>query len=320
MKIPFIETLIELATTNPKLMLLTADLGFDFFEKFEQQFPDQFLNVGVAEQNMMGVATGLALEGFTVFTYSIGNFATLRCLEQIRNDACYHKANIKIVANGGGFSYGALGMSHHATEDLSIMRALPNISVLAPCNDWEVRASVKAIANSPGVSYLRLDRTSVNQLNALAPSYALGKSQLIKAGEDISLLSIGGILEETLLAHAELAKRGISARLINMGSLKPLDTQAILAAAKETGGIISVEENTIIGGLGSAIAETCMSHGIFPQRFLRLGLPDCYSEIVGNQAYLRAHYQLDAKSLVRKTLDLLHLTENVESVTENPTS
>ena len=152
----FLNSLTKLAESDKEIILLTGDLGFGVFENFEKNFPGQYFNVGVAEQNMIGLATGLALEGKKVVTYSIGNFGTLRCLEQIRNDACYHDVNITIVANGGGFSYGSLGMSHHTTEDLSIMRALPNISVVAPCTEHEASEATTAMITKGGVGYLRL--------------------------------------------------------------------------------------------------------------------------------------------------------------------
>ena len=149
-----------LAERDSRLMLVTGDLGFGVLNRFIERFPRQFLNVGVAEQNMTGIAAGLALEGRTVFTYSIGNFPTLRCLEQLRNDAAYHGANVKVVAVGGGFSYGSLGFSHHATEDLAILRALPNVTVVAPGDDWETQEATTAIWEQPGTCYIRLDRAS----------------------------------------------------------------------------------------------------------------------------------------------------------------
>ena len=160
MRDAFLDKLTRLASKDKDIVLLTADLGFGVFEDFESQFPGQYFNVGVAEQNMTGLASGLALEGKKVITYSIGNFPTLRCLEQIRNDACYHNLNITIVASGGGFSYGPLGMSHHATEDIAILRALPAMSVTAPGTAWEAGEAIEVLIKNKGVSYLRLDKTT----------------------------------------------------------------------------------------------------------------------------------------------------------------
>src|SRR3990170_3459063 len=160
MRDAFIDRLSAMACRDPRVMLITGDLGFGVFDSYRQRFPAQFINAGVAEQNMTGIATGLALEGHIVYTYSIANFVFMRCLEQIRNDAAYHDCNVNVVAIGGGFSYGALGISHHATEDLAIMRAVPGVTVVAPGDDWEASEATAAVATSPGASYLRLDRSA----------------------------------------------------------------------------------------------------------------------------------------------------------------
>ena len=165
MRDTFIEQLTKIARNDPNVLLLTGDLGFGVFENFRKEYPKQFLNVGVAEQNMSMIAAGLALKGKRVFTYSIGNFPTLRCLEQIRNDICYHDLNVTIVSIGGGFSYGALGMSHHATEDLSIMRALPNITCVAPSSLEETKDATFQLYKKKGPSYLRLDKSDASYEN-----------------------------------------------------------------------------------------------------------------------------------------------------------
>lgn len=198
MRDAFMNTLTALAERDESLFFITADLGYGVVEPFAERFPKQFLNVGVAEQNMTGVATGLALEGRTVFTYSIGNFPTLRCLEQIRNDACYHNANIKIIASGGGFSYGALGMSHHTTEDLGILRALPGVTIVAPGTAWEAGQATAALATQAGVGYLRLDKTAATDSGG--DIFSLGKARRLREGEDLTLLCTGGIIAEALAA------------------------------------------------------------------------------------------------------------------------
>jgi len=167
MREAFMKSLFSLAKKDPSVILITADLGYGVFDEFESKFPDQYLNVGVAEHSMMGVASGLALEGKIIFTYSIGNFPTLRCLEHIRNDACYHELNINIVTSGGGFSYGGLGMSHHATEDLSIMRALPGINVIAPGTAWEAGEATIALYHDKKVGYLRINKSKIDQSEVL---------------------------------------------------------------------------------------------------------------------------------------------------------
>jgi len=300
----FIKVLTKLAEIDKEIILLTGDLGFGVFEKFENSFPDQYFNVGVAEQNMIGIATGLALEGKKVVTYSIGNFGTLRCLEQIRNDACYHNANITIVANGGGFSYGSLGMSHHTTEDLAILRALPNISVIAPCTNIEAGDAINAMINNGGTGYLRLDKTGASDCISKDP-FVIGKSKRYKEGKDITLIATGSILGETNIASIELKKIGVEARVVGMHSVKPIDVGELIDAIRNTGGLVSIEEHNKDGGLGSAISEVCMDLGIKPNKFLRIGLDNKYSSIVGSQQYLRQRYEMDSKAIIKKVLNLL---------------
>lgn len=300
----FLNALTKLAELDKEIILLTGDLGFGVFERFESRFPNQYFNVGVAEQNMIGLATGLSLEGKKVVTYSIGNFGTLRCLEQIRNDACYHDANITIVANGGGFSYGALGMSHHTTEDLAILRALPNISVVAPCTDNEAGEAITAMIKNGGTGYLRLDKTGANDCVS-NDSFVIGKSKRFKEGKDITLITTGSILSEVNIASIELKKLGIEARVIGMHTIKPIDVEEITDAISNTGGIVSIEEHNKDGGLGSAISEVCMDLGMMPDKFLRIGLDNKYSSIVGSQQYLRHRYEIDSKTIIKKIIDLL---------------
>ena len=304
MRNAFLAALTTLAEKDKDIILLTADLGYGVFEEFESKFPNQYFNVGVAEQNMTGIASGLSLEGKKVVTYSIGNFPTLRCLEQIRNDACYHDANIVVVASGGGFSYGSLGMSHHATEDLAILRALPNISVVAPCTANEAGEAITSMIQGGGVSYLRLDKTAA-QDSDLTYSFAIGKSRRHREGGDISLIAIGGILDEVNIAAIELKKLGINARVIGMHTIKPIDIDEIIDAATNTAGIVTIEEHNKDGGLGSAVSEVCMDIGVMPKKFLRIGLENMYSSIVGSQQYLRSSYQMDSVAIVDRVREIL---------------
>ena len=302
----FINALINLAENDKEIVLLTGDLGFGVFEKFESSFPGQYFNVGVAEQNMIGLATGLALEGKKVVTYSIGNFPTLRCLEQIRNDACYHDANITIVANGGGFSYGPLGMSHHTTEDLAILRSLPNISVIAPCTANEAGEAITAMIKYGGTGYLRLDKSSAKDYPS-EDSFVIGKSRRYKEGKDITLIATGGILSEANTASVELKKFGVAVRVVGMHSIRPIDVDEIIDAVSNTGGIVTIEEHNKDGGLGSAISEVCMDLGIIPNKFLRIGLENKYSSIVGSQQYLRSRYDMDSKAIINKVKKIFKL-------------
>jgi transketolase len=305
MRDAFIKVLGELAKNDPRIILVTGDLGFKVFDEYALNFPKQFLNAGVAEQNMMGLATGLALEGRVVFVYSIANFPILRCLEQIRNDACYHQSNVKIVSIGGGFSYGALGISHHATEDLSIMRALPEISVMAPGDLWETEETTKAMVDIPGTCYFRLDKSNAGYTNTESEKFEFGKARCLKEGRDATLISTGGILNEVLKAHELLSAKGIECRVLSLHTLKPLDLESIFKAAKETNAILTIEEHTIEGGLGGAVAENLLEYGVLPNKFHRIGLKTGFSSVVGSQNYLRKVYKMDAQSIAQSVSRLL---------------
>jgi len=295
----FIASLTKLAERDPRVFLITGDLGFAVLDNFSRNHSHQFLNAGVAEQNMTGLATGLALDGRIVFTYSIGNFPTLRALEQIRNDAAYHDANVNVVAVGGGFSYGALGISHHATEDLAILRSLPGLTVVAPGDDWETECAVPALAALPGTTYLRLDRSSAGRTQREGEKFILGQARRLREGTDATLVSTGGILSVTLAAADELlSKHGIRVRVLSMHTIVPCGVKSLEEAATETGGIVTVEEHSVHGGLGGAGAERLLESGVVPRAFHRIGLRSGFSSIVGSQDYLRAAYGMDAPSIV----------------------
>jgi transketolase len=305
MRNAFLRGLTRAALTDPRIVLITGDLGFSVLDDFAARLPRQFINAGVAEQNMTAIATGLALEGHTVFTYSIGNFPTLRCLEQLRNDAFYHDANVKVVSVGGGFSYGQLGMSHHATEDLSILRALPNVTICAPATAYETEILLDALIALPGPAYLRLERSAPDFKDQAPPPCELGRARVFRDGNACTLIGCGGVVSEVVRAADLLARRGIDCRVLSLHTLKPLDVAAIVAAARETGALCTVEENVLQGGLGGAVAEACLDAGCAPRRFLRIGLPDRYTTIVGDQDYLRAHHGLDRDSIANAVVRLL---------------
>jgi len=300
-----VSRLFELAESDDRLMLITADLGFGVLTDFAAKYPKQYLNVGVAEQNMTMLATGMALEGYIVFTYSIGNFPTLRCLEQIRNDVCYHDVPVKIVSIGGGFSYGPLGMSHHATEDLAILRALPNMVIAAPSDPWQAAYVVDAFIEHPGPCYLRVDKSQAGLPVEPKEQFEFGKARQVRDGTDLTLISTGGILAEALKAAVALEEGGVTTRVLDLHTIKPLDHTAISEAVSETGGLITIEEHSVIGGLGGAVAEYCLEAGLKPGFFRRIGLHDTYSSIVGSQDYLRKIYELDASAIVDMTNSLL---------------
>ena len=309
MRDTFVKTLIELAKENKNIELLTGDLGFGVLKPFWETLPDQFTDAGIAEQNMTTVAAGMALEGKTVFTYSIGNFPTLRCLEQIRNDCTYHNANVKIVCVGGGLVYGSLGMSHHATEDLAIMRALPDMVVMAPGDPVEAAEATKAITAYQGTCYLRLGRGGERRVHKSIPDFKIGKAIPIAdrrktSGPNIALFSTGAILDEVCDACAALEKKGVGVIQYSFPTVKPIDRETILECAKESDAIFTVEEHNVTGGFGSAVAEVMAGEGTGIPLY-HLGLNDEYCTKVGSQQYLRNEYGISAEKIVEYISDKL---------------
>ena len=305
MRDAFVRALTELAEEDPNLVLVSGDLGYGVLTDFAQRFPSSWLNAGVAEQNMTAVACGMALAGAHAYTYSIGNFPTLRCLEQLRNDVCYHRADVTVVAVGGGFSYGQLGMSHFATEDLAILRVLPDMTVVAPSDPWQAYALTRQMHLAGGPQYLRLDKSSAGVAEG---AVELGKARQVRPGSDAVIFATGGVLGEAVAAAEALAEEGVSIRIVELHTIKPLDTAAICEAATACGKVLTLEEHTVVGGLGGAVAEACLAGGVRVERFVRLGLEDRYSDVVGDQAYLRAHHGLDRVGVVRSLRRLLELS------------
>ena len=305
----FVRELYKHAVDNPRVMLITGDLGFGVLTQYSNDLPAQFINAGVAEQNMTGVATGLALEGRIVFTYSIANFPTLRCLEQIRNDVLYHDANVNVVAVGGGFSYGSLGMSHHATEDIAIMRALPGLRVFAPCDETETSGLVKHMIENPSPSYLRLDKSKVPQGGY--EKFIKGRMRQMRDGSDVALVGYGGIVAEALTAAGILEVSGLSCAVYSAHTLKPFDSKTMIELAKRYRIIATIEEHVGAGGLGSLAAEAFIEAGVIPKHFVKICLPDAYSSIVGSQEYLRHRHFLDAESISKRLLQSTRINSNV---------
>lgn len=301
MRDTFVKTLIGLAKENRAIELVTGDLGFGVLKPYWEQVPDQFTNAGIAEQNMTTVAAGMALEGKTVFTYSIGNFPTLRCLEQIRNDCAYHHANVKIVCVGGGFVYGSLGMSHHATEDIALLRALPDVVVMAPGDLIEAEAATKAIAQYDGTCYLRLGRGGEKRVHDALRDFQIGKAikirECIDAERKIALFSTGAILDASVDAADRLETMGIGVEQYSFPTVKPIDKEVICECAKKYDFIFTVEEHNVVGGFGGAVAEV-MAENPGRARLTRIGLDDQYCTIVGSQEYLRETYGLSALKIL----------------------
>ena len=305
MRSAFFRALMVAAEQDPRINLVVGDIGFGVVEPFAEKYPKRFLNVGVAEQNMTGISAGLAMSGKIVFTYSIANFPTLRCLEQIRNDVCYHHANVKIVAVGGGYAYGALGATHHATEDLAVMRSLPAMTVVAPADPQEAEKATLAAAQYPGPCYLRIGRAGEPKVHQSDIHFEIGKAIQVRDGDDLTIMSTGGMLQTAVQAAESLATKGFKARILSMHSLKPFDSQAVLSAARDTGAILTIEEHSMIGGLGSAVAEALADAGETAVAFKRLGVPSEFAPLMGNQEYLKEKAGLSLSGVLQAATSLL---------------
>lgn len=290
--------LTRLAGEDPHIYLITGDLGYVVLDEFRQTCPDRYINAGIAEQNMTAVAAGLAREGNMVFTYSIGNFPTLRCMEQIRNDVCYHKANVKILAVGGGFVYGNQGVTHHATEDIGMMRTLPHMHVYVPGDSYEAVECLKDAYAYNGPCYIRLARNK--EENFHTEDERLDISKVLRFGEvgkDVTIITTGSILCEGVKLQKILQERGYSAGLLSVPRIKPLDEKGIEEAAMGSKLMVTMEEHQTTAGLGSACGEVVSSipckHGIL----YRVGLSDTFSEVTGDQQYLREYYGISAQTV-----------------------
>jgi len=307
MRTIFNKTLIEIAKKDPRIHMVLADIGYGEIEGFAEAFPDRYYNCGVMEQHMTGVACGIAMEGNIAVTYSIANFPTLRCLEQIRNDVCYHNANVKIVNIGGGVSYGPLGVSHHSTEDIAILRALPNMVVVVPCDNIEAEAATHAVFAYEGPVFYRCgykNEKDIHHTDAKGLNFQLGKAITVEEGNDCTVIFCGPIGFEAQKAVAATREKGIHCRLISMHTIKPIDREAIVKAAKETGKIITVEEHNLSGGLGSAVAEVLADEGCMNVKMKRMALPDVNVHEVGSQQWLREYYHLTAPFIEDEILNI----------------
>ena len=305
MRDTFVRTLVQLAKEDKNIELVTGDLGFGVLKPFWEQCPDQFTNAGIAEQNMTGVAAGMALTGKNVFTYSIGNFPTLRCIEQIRNDCAYHNANVKVVCIGGGFVYGSLGMSHQATEDLAILRALPDVVVLAPADLVEAEECTKALAKYNGTAYLRLGRGGEKRIHDQIENFQIGKAIKVSDGQKVAIFSTGAIFEEVTACNDILQEHGIKPTIYTFPTVKPIDKETIEKIANDVELVVTCEEHNTVGGFGSAVAEVMAEMNEKKAVLMRIGLNDEYSIRVGNQKYLRAQYGIDAKRIAERIINKL---------------
>jgi transketolase len=288
----FIETLIEEAKQDDRIFLITPDMGYSVLEGFRDLFPDRFLNVGIAEQNAIGVAAGLALSGKIVYVYSIIPFVTMRCFEQVRVDVAYMKTNVRLIGVGAGLSYGPAGSTHHSIEDIAIMRALPNMTVCCPGDPLEVREIVKQSVNYSGPIYIRLGKNGEPQIHSEDTKIMIGKAIKVSEGDDFTLITTSNMLEEGKRLVEKWAKKGKKGCLISMPTIKPFDKEIVLELIGKGRPIYTLEEHNVIGGLGTAVAEVIAESGS-GVKFQRIGIPDTYTHLVGSQSYLRNKLIMD---------------------------
>ncbi len=297
--------MIDIARKDESLVLLVGDIGFRVFDDFRDEFPDRFYNVGIAEANMIGVAAGLAMTGMKPVVYTIIPFLVMRAFEQIRVDLCIQNLPVILVGVGGGLSYDTLGPTHHAIEDLAIMRSLPNMQVLTPCDPQEVVMTFREGFSHTSPTYLRLGKGGEENLltKKTIKDRVPGKINTIKTGRDILFICCGPILKETHKA-IDILSSDYDCGLINIHSLKPLDTQSLAENFRNVNLIVTVEEHSIIGGVGSAIAEIIAQSNINVQ-LLMIGIPDVVTKRIGKRDYLLEKHSMDSKSIAKRVHSLI---------------
>lgn len=292
----FVDALCDRAAVDERVFLLTADLGWSVLERFAEAFPRRFLNVGVAEQNMLGIAAGLAREGYTPFVYSIATFSSMRGYEQFRNGAVLHRLPVRVIGMGGGFSYGHAGPSHHALEDLAIMRAQPGVTVVAPADSAQTRRALEVVADLPGPAYLRIDKAACPDIASLDGRFALDRPESVRPGGDVLLLATGSIAHDVLEAADILDRRGVSAEVAVLAHLGFTASAPLCRLLGRYPRAVTVEEGNVCGGLGSLAAEAIAEHGL-GCRLSRLGVQDSFIEETGSTAYMRSRHGIDPQGL-----------------------
>ncbi len=306
MRNAFADELTRLGNIDPRLVMLSGDIGNRLFDKFRAAHPSRFYNCGVAEQNMTGVAAGMALSGMRPITYTITPFVTTRCLEQIRTDVCYHDLPVMIVAVGGGLSYAGLGPTHHACEDIAFLRAIPNMQVICPGDAWEVRAAMRAALQQDHPVYIRMGKRGEPKVHAETPeNFRIGKALPISDGTDVCLLSTGTMLPEVIETAHLLAQKGVSAQVVSFHTVKPLDEDFLRDALSRFRLVATIEEHSLIGGFGSAVAEWMIDSAIVPRKFLRFGTPDAFFKKSGEQEYAREELGLSAHLMAARVMTAL---------------
>lgn len=300
MRTTFIKTVVEAAERDERVFFLTGDLGFGVVEPFRDKFPSRFLNVGVAEQNMVGIAAGLALSGKKPIVYSIATFAVFRPFEFIRNDVCYQNLPVVIVGAGAGFSYPQYAATHQAIDDVAAMSALPNLVILNPGDPIETKSATLAALNHSGPVYLRIGKKGEPNIHESEPTFEIGRAITLQNGDDITVVATGNILENASKAVKILGVKGLSVRFISMPTLRPLDKESVRKAARETKLIATVEEGFEFGGLGTAVAEVLVERNVPKVDFVKIALPQRYPSEIGSQAYMRSVYGLTPEAIAEK--------------------
>jgi transketolase len=300
----FASTLLELAREDSDLLVVTSDSrGSAKLAPFAKAAPGQIVEVGIAEQNLVGIAAGLAAVGKNVFAVSPACFLTARSLEQIKNDVCYSDRPVSLIGISAGVSYGALGTTHHSLHDFAVLRAIHNITIVAPADNFETREAIKAAADLSTPAYLRFGKKTMPHLPRAKPGFELGKASLVRRGNDITFIACGETVAPAVAAAEMLAGDGIECRVISMHTIKPLDKSAVLEAATETRGLITVEEHSVHGGLGEACASLLLQSGLFAH-FKIVGFPDEHT-VTGNQQEIFQHYGIDGPGLAATARKLI---------------
>jgi transketolase len=297
----FFKKLLEFTKKDKDIFILFGDLGNKFFSDFQKLDPKRFINVGVSEQNMIGLAAGLAMSGKNVFCYSIVPFITMRALEQIRVDLCKDNLNVKLLGAGGGVCYGLEGVTHHALEDIGILRTLPNMTIVSPCDSVSTEALAGESISHKGPLYVRFGRDQETQIYDKKINFKIGKGIVVKKGKDICLISFSTMLYNSKAATEILEKKGINAGLVDMHTIKPIDANLIRKCAQEYKAIFTIEDHNIIGGLGSAVSEILSEYG-YGGKFKRIGIKDCYCKFSGKPDYLMRKLGLNAEGIADNIL------------------
>lgn len=300
MRDAYLSALYELAEKDERILALVADNGAIVYDKLRKNFPDRFINFGISEANMVSVAAGLAACGKIPFAYTISCFITMRAFEQIRNDVCLQKMNVKLIGIGAGFVYSNLGPTHQATKDIAIMRTLPEMTIFSPADPLESKKATFAAAQINGPVYLRLATGGTPNIYQKDYEFRVGKGVILREGEDVSVITTGQITHEALQAVDEIKRDGITVRLINMHTIKPIDEEIILNAAFDTGAILTVEEHTIFGGLGSSVAEVVLENYQVPIKFKRLGLRGVFASGYGSYQDMKEMNGVSKNDIIRE--------------------